>query len=74
MQRQIWRTVANPGAVVLRGEVVGTWTGKKKSAGFEVKANLWTDAVDVRELRDLAEDYAAFRGLELAGFEGEARA
>ena len=69
LQRRIWRTVANPGAVVLRGEVVGTWAGKKKSAGLEVKANLWTDAVDVRELRGLAEDYAAFRGLELVGFE-----
>ena len=68
LQRRIWRTVANPGAVVRRGEVVGTWTGKKKGAGLEVGASLWVGDVDVRELRDLAKDYAAFRGLELVGF------
>lgn len=68
-QRRIWRTVANPGAVVRRGEVVGTWTGKKKGGGLEVAASLWTDDVDARKLRDLAEEHAAFRDLELAGFE-----
>ncbi len=67
LQRQIWRTVADPGAVVLRGEVVGTWTGRKKGAGLEVEANLWSSAVDVRKLRDLAEAYAAFLGVELLG-------
>jgi len=70
LQRRIWRTVANPGAIVHCGEVVGTWTGTKKGAGLEVEANWWSDAVDGRQVRALAEQHAAFRGLELTAFEG----
>ncbi len=70
LQRRIWRTVANPGAIVHRGEVVGTWTGTKKGAGLEVGADWWSDAVDGRQVRALAEQHAAFRGLELTAFEG----
>lgn len=69
LQRRIWRTVANPGAIVYCGQVVGTWTGTKKGVGLEVKADWWDDAVDERQVRALAEQHAAFRGLGLAGFE-----
>lgn len=69
LQRRIWRTVANPGAIVCRGEVAGTWTAKKKGAGLEVRADWWDNAVGEQQVRALAEQHAAFRGLELAGFE-----
>ena len=52
-----------------RGEVAGTWTAKKKGAGLEVRADWWDNAVGEQQVRALAEQYAAFRGLELAGFE-----
>ena len=61
--------MANPGAIVYCGQVVGTWTGTKKGVGLEVKADWWDDAVDERQVRALAEQHAAFRGLGLAGFE-----
>ena len=64
LQRKIWRTVANPGAVVRRGEAVGTWTPRKKGAGMTVACELW-DACPEKTLRDLAERYAAFRGQKL---------
>ncbi|WP_270299822.1 DNA glycosylase AlkZ-like family protein, partial [Eggerthella sinensis] len=64
LQRKIWRTVANPGVVVRRGEAVGTWTPRKKGAGMTVACELW-DACPEKTLRDLAERYTAFRGQKL---------
>ncbi len=66
LQRRIWRTVANPGAIVLRGEVVGLWTTKKKGSKLETALELWSDEPDRTRLQDLAEAHAAARNLELA--------
>ena len=66
LQRRIWKTVANPGVVVRNGEAVGTWTAKKKGAGLSVSLATWV-ACPEQKLRDLAEAYAAFRGLKLLG-------
>lgn len=68
-QRAIWRTVANPGAVVCDGEVVGTWTSRKKGTGIEARVEMWDAGAPALEgvLRDLAETYAAFRGQRLLG-------
>ncbi len=66
LQRRIWRTVANPGAIVLRGEVLGLWTTKKKGAKLETAFELWSDEPDRTRLQDLAEAHAAARNLELA--------
>lgn len=66
LQRRIWKTVANPGVVVRNGEAVGTWTAKKKGAGLSVSLATWV-ACSEQKLRDLAEAYAAFRGLKLLG-------
>lgn len=65
LQRRIWRTVANPGAVVQRGEVVGLWTTKKKGAKLEATFELWSDEPDRARLQDLAEAHAAARNLKL---------
>lgn len=66
LQRRIWRTVANPGAIVLHGEVAGLWTARKKGAKLEATFELWSDEPDRARLQDLAESHAAARNLELA--------
>lgn len=66
LRRKIWRTVANPGAVVTEGRVTGVWTARKKKDGLEVDISLWEPGDSRRRLTELAEDYAAFRGLALS--------
>ena len=66
LRGKIWRTVANPGAVVTEGRVTGVWTARKKKDGLEVDISLWEPGDSRRRLTELAEDYAAFRGLALS--------
>ena len=66
LRRKIWRTVANPGAVVTEGRVTGIWTARKKKDGLEVDISLREPGDSRRRLTELAEDYAAFRGLALS--------
>ncbi|MCK9548660.1 MAG: winged helix DNA-binding domain-containing protein [Sphaerochaeta sp.] len=40
-QRVIWRTVANPGAILSDGEVVGFWKSKKREDFVDVELSLW---------------------------------
>lgn len=68
LQKQVWQTIANPGAIVYRGEIVGTWTGRKKGATFDVSMTMWNSVQhQKRQLETLAEEYAVFRGLKLTG-------
>lgn len=64
-QRQVWKTTANPGAVVYRGEIAGIWTSRKKKDGAELSITLWREIPGKERLAQLAEEYAAFRGLRL---------
>lgn len=66
---QIWKMVTNPGAIVHCGEVVGVWTSQKKRGGLNLKLTLWTEQITKSRLRDLAEEYAAFRRQELLDME-----
>ncbi len=66
LQKQVWTTITNPGAIVWHGEIIGIWASKKKGKELEIQTTLWDNAPDVkRELHDLAEEYAAFRQLKL---------
>lgn len=69
LQKQIWKLVSNPGAVVCRGEIIGIWTTKKKGKGMEVKMTLWAEPEQKPRLQGLAEEYAAFRQEKLLNFE-----
>ncbi|WP_286200862.1 winged helix DNA-binding domain-containing protein [[Clostridium] symbiosum] len=71
LHSRIWKLVTNPGAVVYRGEVIGVFTGKKKSKGLEMKISLWRDFQDRRKLTGLAGSYAAFRGQKLTNLDLE---
>ncbi len=69
LQKQIWRLVANPGAVVYQGEVAGIWTSKKKGKGMEIQMKLWKEIHRRQGLLELAEEYAGFRQQKLAGID-----
>lgn len=69
LHKHIWKTVANPGAIVYRGEIIGVWTSRKKDQELDVRLTLWSDPPDQQRLTALAEQYAAFRQLRLARVE-----
>lgn len=66
-QRQIWRTTANPGAVLRGGRIIGLWRTKTQAQQVSISIQIWDDC-DTRQqryLRQLAQEYAVFRGLTL---------
>ena len=67
LQRRVWRTVANPGAVLEDGRVVGIWKSKTDRDRLEIRAELWESLPGsrVRQIQDWAERYAGFRQLRL---------
>ena len=75
LQRKIWRTVSNPGAVIFQGKVIGIWTSRKKGSGLDVEVTLWKgaegklseEAALFRELSGMVEEWSAFRGLSVRG-------
>ena len=68
LQRKLWRTAANPGAVIFRGEVCGVWTARIRAKGLEAEAELWKTPPGARDrIGELAEGYAAFRQQKLIG-------
>lgn len=75
LQRKIWRTVSNPGAVIFQGKAVGIWASRKKGSGLDVEVTLWKDAEGklseetalFRELSGMVEEWSAFRGLSVRG-------
>lgn len=69
LQKQIWRMVTNPGAIVYRGEVIGIWTSKKQGGGIGITLSLWSTSCEKEKLRELAEEYAAFRQQKLMSVE-----
>lgn len=69
LQKQIWKLVTNPGAILYRGEIIGIWTSKKKGKDMEIKMSLWSAVPDKKKLSGLAEQYAAFRRQKLVRME-----
>lgn len=69
LHRQIWKMVSNPGAVLYRGEIIGIWTSRKKDKGIEIQMTLWKECPEKQKLKNLAEEYASFRGQKLLRLE-----
>lgn len=66
-QRQVWRTVGNPGVILKGGKIIGIWKTRTQREKLSVTAALWEpfSASEQRELKQHLEGYAAFRGLAL---------
>ncbi len=64
-QRQVWKTVGNPGAVLLGGRVVGFWTVRTRGDKLDAAVTLFEAAVARPALP------AGGAGLELRGLSGE---
>ena len=67
LQKLVWRTVGNPGAVVLDGRISGMWTARTVRDRLELSVTAW-QAFSARQqsmLEIRAQEYAAFRGLSL---------
>jgi len=65
--KAVWKFVANPGAVLKGGRVIGTWKTKTPKDKLDVSITLWEPVwpSEQRQLERLAEEYAAFRLLHL---------
>ena len=69
-QRQVWKTVGNPGAVLLGGRVIGFWTVRTKGEKLDVSATLFEPLSPAQRsrLEELVSSYAAFRGTALRAY------
>lgn len=73
LHQAVWKTVANPGAVIRAGRIIGIWKTKKMQNTLDLSIELW-EAVSLQEkkhLEILAEDLAAFRRLRLRNYTAE---
>ena len=68
-QRQVWRTVGNPGVILKGGKIIGIWKTRTQRENLSVSTTLWQplSAPEQRELERQMEGYASFRGLALQG-------
>ena len=65
-QKQIWKTVSNPGTVLWQGRIAGMWKSKKRGKGLEIEVTLWDDANMLKTgIQDLVDGYALFQQLKL---------
>lgn len=67
LQRVVWKTVGNPGAVLLDGQVVGTWSQRTAGGRLDIGITLFQPLSPAQRgvLKERAEGYAAFRHLGL---------
>jgi hypothetical protein len=64
--KDLWRTLGRPGAVLVDGEVAGTWRSRKTGRRLTVQVESWRE-LPAAALAEQAERLAAVRGTELAG-------
>lgn len=73
LQRKVWRTVANPGVLLRRGQIAALWRARAQGRGLAVTLTPLAalTAAEQRQAALLAERYASFRGKALAAFSVE---
>lgn len=69
--KELWPVLGRPGAVLVDGELVGTWRPRKSGRTFKVTVQPWrTLAASTRnDIVEQAERLAAYRAVPLAGVE-----
>ena len=67
--KALWPVLGRPGAVLLDGELAGTWRPRSASRSLTVQLVLWVPSTAVLRaaIDEQAERLAAFRGVRLAG-------
>lgn len=67
LQKKVWKTVGNPGAILKGGRVAGIWKTKTQKDKLDVSVSLFEafESTEREKLKDLAEEFAAFRQLSL---------
>ncbi len=70
-QKDLWRILGRPGAIVIDGEVAGTWRPKTSGKNLSLQVEPWTPIKGKmrRALGEEAERLAAHRGLTLRAVE-----
>lgn len=71
-RKDLWRTLGRPGAVLVDGEVVGSWRPKATGKSLTVQVTIWSGAPVPDGLEEQAQTLATHRGLALAGVRGGA--
>ena len=71
LRRLVWKPVGNPGVVLCGGRVAGIWKSKTQRGRLQLTVTLWQPPAPGLEntIRQRAEQYAAFRLMELGGCE-----
>jgi hypothetical protein len=72
--KDLWRTLGRPGAVLLDGEVIGTWRARRSGKGVAITIAPWEQvpAAGRAAIGEQAERLAAFRRLSLTRVTTEA--
>lgn len=67
LQKSVWKTVANPGAIIKGGRIAGIWKTKTGKDKLDVEMTLFEplELAERKKLKELAEEYGAFRLLDL---------
>ena len=67
LQKEVWKTVANPGVILKGGRVAGIWRTKTLKDKLDVSMVLFEpmSSQERKKLNALAQEYAAFRQIKL---------
>lgn len=68
--KALWPVIGRPGAVLVDGEIAGTWRPRKSGSRLRLEVVLWSAARRARkDVAEEAERLATYRGLTLAGLD-----